>query len=205
MDIQLRFSSCRCCVPCRSPQVVVASVGTAVNCIPQLAQCNFSLVVVDEAHHSVANTYKTVLRGLGFVDEVAVASSSSSSMSEAGDAAVQVEENGVDVATVATAEVGQVLSEKRREWKKRYAESGAEPDDYVVGLQALPYADAVDSSNSSTEAESTEDWDAAAAGIDGGRSSSSGRGGGSGSVQLAMRAVSNPHRLCVGFTATPYR
>ncbi|WIA11758.1 hypothetical protein OEZ85_011853 [Tetradesmus obliquus] len=60
-------------------QVIVASVGTAVNCIPQLAQCRFSLVVVDEAHHSVANTYKAVLRGLGFVEDAAAPSSGSSS------------------------------------------------------------------------------------------------------------------------------
>jgi hypothetical protein len=160
--------------------------------------------VVDEAHHSVANTYKAVLRGLGFVDEVAVASSSSS-MSEAGDAAGQGEVIGVDAVT---AEIGQLLSERRREWKKQYIESGAEPDDAVVGLQALPYADGFDYSDSSTDTESTEDSDAAAAAAAAGlnrRGSSSGSGGGAESEQLAMRALSNPDKLCVGFTATPYR
>jgi hypothetical protein len=169
-------------------------VGTAVNCIPQLAQCNFSLVIVDEAHHSVADTYKTVLRGLGFVDWVVVAgnTSSSSSSDEAGGGAFEADESGVD----ASADSALRLAERRREWKKQYAESGVEPDDAVLGLQALPYADvAYYSSSSSSQTESTEDWDAAAAADP----------GSDGAIYLAMRALNNPDRLCVGFTATPYR
>ena len=45
---------------------------TAVNCLEQLLACRFSLVVVDEAHHSVASSYTQLLKGLGCVQEVEV-------------------------------------------------------------------------------------------------------------------------------------
>lgn len=51
-------------------QVVIASVKTAANCIPKLRDCGFSLVIIDEAHHAVASSYKTILEGLGLIEEV---------------------------------------------------------------------------------------------------------------------------------------
>jgi hypothetical protein len=189
-----------CC--CAVPQVIVASVGTAVNCIPQLTQCNFSLVIVDEAHHSVASTYKTVLRGLGFVEELAAPSTSSSSSSDVAEGLVPSED-------------ASLLSERRREWKKQYAESGIEPDDAVLGedLQTDQYADAPtfasssSSSIDSSQEESSQELvaETAAAEPDGSSSSSSSSSSMGGSQQLVMRAVANPNSLCVGFTATPYR
>eukprot|EP00798_Chlamydomonas_sp_ICE-L_P006709 gene6709-3379_t len=49
--------------------VVVATVQTASNLKPlaELSRLNFEVLVVDEAHHSTAQTYRAVMEGLGFL------------------------------------------------------------------------------------------------------------------------------------------
>lgn len=52
-------------------KVVVASVQSACrpNRLARLKERGFSLCVVDEAHHSTADSYKSVLQGLGFLED----------------------------------------------------------------------------------------------------------------------------------------
>ncbi|MGA8165151.1 MAG: DEAD/DEAH box helicase [Waddliaceae bacterium] len=51
-------------------QVVVASIQSASKFkrLKRLKECGFNLCVVDEAHHSGADSYKTLLQELGFLD-----------------------------------------------------------------------------------------------------------------------------------------
>ncbi|MGA8165637.1 MAG: DEAD/DEAH box helicase [Waddliaceae bacterium] len=53
-----------------SAQIVVATVQSASRPgrLEQLKECGFNLCVIDEAHHSGADNYKTLLQDLGFLD-----------------------------------------------------------------------------------------------------------------------------------------
>lgn len=44
-----------------TPQIVIASVFTAKNCLAALAAQNFHICIVDEAHHTTASTWLEVL------------------------------------------------------------------------------------------------------------------------------------------------
>lgn len=49
--------------------VVVCGVQTAAKRLEALKQYRFDLMVIDEAHHSAANSYRKVISGLGFADD----------------------------------------------------------------------------------------------------------------------------------------
>jgi len=52
-------------------QIVVASIQTISrpNRLEQLQEHGFKLLIVDEAHHSISDSYRTVMEGLGFMDD----------------------------------------------------------------------------------------------------------------------------------------
>lgn len=159
----------------------MASVQTAVNCIPQLQACNFNLVIVDEAHHSCANTYKTILMGLGFIEEVPWKSSGSSYLVETDDpeeadlslpsttaaAAAGGVQHHAAVAAVAAVRQEPVQEQSSQHWQQR---------------GDLPLTD------SNTSSMDNDGQDAAPR-----------------TPCAVLRALHNPNSLCVGFTATPYR
>jgi superfamily II DNA or RNA helicase len=47
-------------------KICVASVQTAINHIPELRYRDYSLMIIDEAHHSAARSYKRLVEDLGF-------------------------------------------------------------------------------------------------------------------------------------------
>jgi hypothetical protein len=184
------------------PQVVVASVGTAVNCIPQLAQCRFSLVIVDEAHHSVANTYKTVLRGLGFVEEFAAPSGSNSSSDKAAD---------VDGSHNSLSDLKQYV-DSRAELEKELLGPDTQADTDAAAINNEDFSNDSCSGSGSIESMDGTDislleisQDDSAAGDGSSISSSSEDEPVQRTPTRTLRAVNNPNSLCVGFTATPYR
>ncbi len=51
-----------------SPQVIIGSIQTATNHIPKLIEQNFQCLVVDECHHSGADSYQELINKLCFYD-----------------------------------------------------------------------------------------------------------------------------------------
>lgn len=49
-------------------KICIASVQTAVRHIPELSECGYKLLIVDEAHHAPSNSYKKIIASLGFLD-----------------------------------------------------------------------------------------------------------------------------------------
>jgi len=190
-------------------QVVVASVQTAINCLPQLRRCRFGLVVVDEAHHSVASTYKNLLEGLGLIEldqeqQQQQQQQQQDSMYQDGSQSMidgqPLESSAAAAAAAAAAGAGGSVG-----WSQ--VVDGAikgEPDLEIVDgnpAGAAGWEGAMDSSGSSSTGSSSsrsldQEDDATGSSVEADDSSSSFSG---------YRAVYNPNCLLVGFTATPYR
>lgn len=160
---------------------MVATVQTAKNCIDQLAACRFSLVIVDEAHHSVADTYKSVLKGLGFLEEVTVAKPRSSSSSSSGSAVSSSDEDQPDDAYQSNSSTSS-------------SAGSSSSNTGVIAVSSMETATSKAESCSCSSSSSDPYAAAAAANSDGDLV-----------YEQEVRAVFTPHALLVGFTATPYR
>jgi hypothetical protein len=183
-------------------QVVVASVQTAINCLPQLRRCGFGLVVVDEAHHSVASTYKNLLEGLGLIEldqEQQQQQQQEDSMYQEGPPTMtdgQPWESSAAAAAAAAAGAGAGAGGSVGWSQVVDAAIKGEPGLEIVDgnpAAAAGWEGAMDSSSSSLDQEA----DATGSSVEADDSSSSSFSG--------YRAVYNPNCLLVGFTATPYR
>lgn len=49
--------------------ICIASVQTATRCTDELAERGFNLLICDEAHHAVSNSYMRIFRDLGFMSD----------------------------------------------------------------------------------------------------------------------------------------
>jgi hypothetical protein len=136
-------------------------------------------VIVDEAHHSVAATYTSILEGLGFIEEMSAGKgmetaeeqlsmqhSSASTADSGGSSSTYGSSSG-------SAELGSLYSQAK-EILRRLDEAGEAADAGVLRSTGSNTG-----SNSSVDKEDEP--------------------------KVVMRAKPNPNQLMLGFTATPYR
>ena len=51
---------------CHDSQVTIASIQSAINCLDLLKEENYQLLIIDEAHHAAAKSYRKLIKYLGF-------------------------------------------------------------------------------------------------------------------------------------------
>ena len=54
---------------CHDKQITIASIQSAKNYLKLLKEEDYQLIIIDEAHHAAAKSYKNLLRHLGFIQE----------------------------------------------------------------------------------------------------------------------------------------
>jgi hypothetical protein len=135
-----------------------------------------SQVVVDEAHHSVAPTYKVLLQGLGLIEEVPAPPPADPQQPDSSDS------------SAAALSSLHSLSEVQQRSSMDSLDEGEEQLDAASAASA-----------SSSWGEDSESSEASAADEEG--SSSTAASG----PKMMIRVKPNPHQLLLGFTATPYR
>jgi hypothetical protein len=134
-------------------------------------------VVVDEAHHSVAPTYKVILQGLGLIEEVPAPPPADPQQPDSSDSSAAA------LSSLDSFSEGQQRSSM---------------DSLDEGEEQLDTASAASASSSWGE-EGSKSSEASAADEEG--SSSTAASG----PKMMIRVKPNPHQLLLGFTATPYR